>query len=115
MLRKKLNMAKGRASTPDDTSHQFQASGSSKPVIRSPYFPSQQLWELISDIEIRLGHELELISYPVNVTHVYNPIDYASELHRAYLQKFLKKRPRVLFLGMNPGPFGMCQTGVISF
>lgn len=45
------------------------------------------------------------------VTHVYNPLDYAWEPHRAYLEKF-GSRKEVVFLGMNPGPFGMAQTGV---
>jgi len=43
---------------------------------------------------------------------VYNPIDYASEPHRKFLRKYLKMSKSVLFLGMNPGPWGMMQTGV---
>jgi single-strand selective monofunctional uracil DNA glycosylase len=46
------------------------------------------------------------------VTHVYNPLAYAWEPHAAYLGKFGGTRKRVVFLGMNPGPFGMAQTGV---
>ncbi len=46
------------------------------------------------------------------VTHVYNPLDYAHRTHLRYLRKFGDHRIRVLFLGMNPGPFGMAQTGV---
>jgi single-strand selective monofunctional uracil DNA glycosylase len=46
------------------------------------------------------------------VTHVYNPLDYARESHELFLQKFGHGRKRVIFLGMNPGPFGMAQTGV---
>ena len=46
------------------------------------------------------------------VTHVYNPLIYAWEGHAAYLSKFGTSRKRVVFLGMNPGPFGMAQTGV---
>jgi single-strand selective monofunctional uracil DNA glycosylase len=44
--------------------------------------------------------------------HVYNPLDYAWDVHRAYLRRYLGGPKRVLFLGMNPGPFGMVQTGV---
>lgn len=44
---------------------------------------------------------------------VYNPLDYAWEAHRNYLERHAATGPRaVLFLGMNPGPFGMAQTGV---
>jgi single-strand selective monofunctional uracil DNA glycosylase len=46
------------------------------------------------------------------VTHVYSPLDYAWEAHRLFLERFGGGRKRVLFLGMNPGPFGMAQTGV---
>ena len=46
------------------------------------------------------------------VTHVYNPLDYAWAAHEMYLRKFGGSRKRVVFLGMNPGPFGMAQTGV---
>src|SRR5881296_2437323 len=46
------------------------------------------------------------------VTYVYNPLVYAWAPHEAYLRKFADKPKRVVFLGMNPGPFGMVQTGV---
>jgi single-strand selective monofunctional uracil DNA glycosylase len=46
------------------------------------------------------------------VTHVYRPLDYAWEPHEAYLRRHGAGRKRVVFLGMNPGPFGMAQTGV---
>ncbi len=43
---------------------------------------------------------------------VYRPLDYAWKPHAAYLERYASGRKRVLFLGMNPGPFGMVQTGV---
>jgi single-strand selective monofunctional uracil DNA glycosylase len=43
---------------------------------------------------------------------VYCPLEYAWEIHRAYLEKFADGPKRVVFLGMNPGPYGMGQTGV---
>jgi single-strand selective monofunctional uracil DNA glycosylase len=46
------------------------------------------------------------------VAYVYNPLDYAWQVHEYYLKKFATTPRRVLFLGMNPGPFGMVQTGV---
>ena len=46
------------------------------------------------------------------VTHVYNPLDYAWNVHERYLRRYGDGRKRVVFLGMNPGPFGMAQTGV---
>ena len=42
----------------------------------------------------------------------YHPLDYAWPAHEQWLQRFGGGRKRVVFLGMNPGPFGMAQTGV---
>lgn len=46
------------------------------------------------------------------VTHVYNPLTYAREPHERYLERYGEGTKEVVFLGMNPGPFGMAQTGV---
>lgn len=46
------------------------------------------------------------------ITHVYNPLVYARALHEQYLSRFGEGKERVLLLGMNPGPWGMAQTGV---
>jgi single-strand selective monofunctional uracil DNA glycosylase len=42
----------------------------------------------------------------------YLPLDYAWEPHATYLRKFGQGKKRIVFLGMNPGPYGMAQTGV---
>jgi len=44
--------------------------------------------------------------------YVYNPLDYAWVIHQSYLELAGKSKKKVVFLGMNPGPFGMAQTGV---
>lgn len=46
------------------------------------------------------------------VTHVYHPLDYAWAAHEQYIRRYATGRRRVLLLGMNPGPWGMAQTGV---
>ena len=46
------------------------------------------------------------------VAYVYSPLEYAWKPYRAYLERYARGRARVLLLGMNPGPFGMVQTGV---
>lgn len=46
------------------------------------------------------------------VTHVYNPLLYAWAAHQEYLRRYARGPKRILFFGMNPGPFGMAQTGV---
>lgn len=52
------------------------------------------------------------MSFAPPVTHVYNPVEYASTPHRAYLRRFARPGCDALLLGMNPGPWGMAQTGV---
>ena len=47
-----------------------------------------------------------------SVAHTYNPLNYAFGAHEQYLKKYGASKKRVVFLGMNPGPFGMMQTGV---
>jgi len=59
-----------------------------------------------------LSREVDAMRFAAPVSHVYNPLDYAWAVHRAYLERFGNGRKRVVFLGMNPGPFGMAQTGV---
>ncbi len=60
----------------------------------------------------RLADQVDLIAFDEPVTHVYNPLRYAWRAHRAYLERSNDKRVSVLYLGMNPGPWGMAQTGV---
>lgn len=60
----------------------------------------------------KLAADVDRLPRPKSVSHVYNPLDYAWEAHRQYLDRFGDGPKRVLFLGMNPGPFGMAQTGV---
>lgn len=59
-----------------------------------------------------LSAQVDAMRFVAPVSHVYNPLDYAWPVHRAYLERFGASRKRVVFLGMNPGPFGMAQTGV---
>lgn len=46
------------------------------------------------------------------VSWVYNPLDYAWEVHNQYLRKYGGLGSKTILLGMNPGPWGMGQTGV---
>jgi len=56
--------------------------------------------------------EVEKLRFAPPVTHVYNPLRYAWNGHEMYLRRFGGTPKEVIFLGMNPGPFGMAQTGV---
>jgi single-strand selective monofunctional uracil DNA glycosylase len=59
-----------------------------------------------------LRRELRGLRFGPPVSHVYDPLDYARRGYEAYVRAFGNARKRILFLGMNPGPFGMAQTGV---
>lgn len=59
-----------------------------------------------------LSSRLRTMSFAPPVSHVYNPLEYAWAAHEIYLRRYGAGRKRVVFLGMNPGPFGMVQTGV---
>ncbi|MBS0354992.1 MAG: single-stranded DNA-binding protein [Proteobacteria bacterium] len=55
---------------------------------------------------------LDPMRFAAPVSHVYNPLSYAWAPNAVYLQRFGQGRKKVVFVGMNPGPFGMVQTGV---
>lgn len=59
-----------------------------------------------------LREKLRPLRFAAPVTFVYQPLDYAWAPHETYLRRFGGGRKRVVFVGMNPGPFGMTQTGV---
>ncbi len=62
-------------------------------------------------ISRRLGKKVDSLSFGPPVTHVYNPLVYARKSHEKYLQ-LAGDRVEAIFFGMNPGPWGMAQTGV---
>lgn len=66
----------------------------------------------LSAIAKDLSEALQPLRFASPVTHVYNPLDYAWSAHQEYLRRFGQGRKEVVLLGMNPGPWGMAQTGV---
>ncbi|NBX25183.1 MAG: single-stranded DNA-binding protein [Planctomycetes bacterium] len=59
----------------------------------------------------RLSRDLRGVKPGSAVACTYDPLDYAWRAHAAFLS-LARARPRALLVGMNPGPFGMVQTGV---
>jgi len=59
-----------------------------------------------------LGSGAGRLRFGGKVAYVYNPLEYARETYEQYLAVAARKRGVTLLLGMNPGPFGMTQTGV---
>ncbi len=64
------------------------------------------------EITERLVTRVGELKFAPPVAFVYNPLDYAREPHELYLERFASTQKEVLLLGMNPGPFGMAQTGI---
>lgn len=59
-----------------------------------------------------LADAVDALDFAPPTTHVYNPLRYAWQGHRSYLEQYANSQKKVIFMGMNPGPFGMAQTGV---
>ena len=66
-------------------------------------------WQHIID---ELLSALAPLKFSAPVTHVYNPLQYAQAPYRQYLRHYGGGRKEVLLVGMNPGPWGMAQTGI---
>lgn len=60
----------------------------------------------------QLSASLADLRFAPPVSHVYDPLTYAWAAHADYLRRYGAGRKRVIFLGMNPGPFGMVQCGI---
>lgn len=63
-------------------------------------------------ISRELARQVGRLRFGPPVSYVYNPLVYAAELHETYLRRYGRPPRSVILLGMNPGPFGMAQTGV---
>jgi single-strand selective monofunctional uracil DNA glycosylase len=64
------------------------------------------------DVARDLARAVDALSFAPPTATVYDPLVYARRAHEAYLSRFGEGRREVLLLGMNPGPWGMAQTGV---
>jgi single-strand selective monofunctional uracil DNA glycosylase len=59
-----------------------------------------------------LADRVDHLKFRPPVAYVYNTLDYAWPGYEKYVRWYARGRKRVVFTGMNPGPFGMVQTGV---
>jgi single-strand selective monofunctional uracil DNA glycosylase len=64
------------------------------------------------DAARELSATLATLRFAAPVAHVYDPHRHAWAPFEVYVRRFGARRKRRVFLGMNPGPFGMLQTGV---
>src|SRR5512134_2414974 len=67
---------------------------------------------VLLDAARALSRALASLRFPAPVAHVYDPHQYAWAPYEAYVRRYGAGTRRVVLLGMNPGPFGMMQTGV---
>ena len=74
--------------------------------------PEQAIAQALIDAARELSASVEALSFAAPVTHRYNPLTYAWNAHETYLRRYGASRKKVVFIGMNPGPFGMVQCGV---
>ncbi len=66
----------------------------------------------LQSITDNLVLDLRRLRFGPPVDTVYNPLEYAAAPHAEYLRRFGRRPKEVLLVGMNPGPWGMAQTGV---
>jgi single-strand selective monofunctional uracil DNA glycosylase len=69
-------------------------------------------FELLKQAAKEQSRGVNALSFGIPTAFVYNPLEYAWGIHQQYLELAGQSGKKVIFLGMNPGPFGMAQTGV---
>jgi len=71
-----------------------------------------QISRKISSSARKLAEETDTLTFGGKTAFVYNPLQYAWSSHAEYIDTYGNGEKRVLFIGMNPGPWGMAQTGI---
>ncbi|MFA6783571.1 MAG: single-stranded DNA-binding protein, partial [Sphaerochaeta sp.] len=71
----------------------------------------KELAEAMVQRTLQLREQVESLRFSTDYI-IYNPLLYAWDVHEQYIRKYMSAPIEALFLGMNPGPFGMAQTGV---
>ncbi len=67
-------------------------------------------YALVKRLLQSLNKELSRLQF--SVPWVYNPWDYAQAAYLEYWQRYGQTPRQAVMLGMNPGPWGMAQTGI---
>lgn len=66
----------------------------------------------LSSIYEELAVALDTLSFSSPAAYIYNPLIYARQAHHRYVERFSGLGAKILMIGMNPGPWGMAQTGI---
>ncbi len=64
------------------------------------------------EITRTLSDACDRLAFEPPVAHVYNPLSYAWAPYEQYLRRYANGGIDAVLVGMNPGPYGMLQTGV---
>ena len=75
---------------------------------------SRDIAQQVLLIEGGMCAKLGAMEFGAPITHIYNPLHYASQTHSHFVSCYGNSTKKILFVGMNPGPFGMAQNGVNS-
>jgi len=98
------------------TSHYFHGESSSQPneetLEEKTGVTPVSFAVSVLNIEKKLSDALNQLPLSPPVEYSYNPLNYAWDTHSCLVTKYCNSRKRILFVGMNPGPWGMVQTGV---
>jgi single-strand selective monofunctional uracil DNA glycosylase len=84
----------------------------SSPTQRDARLTPSPIAAALLEISLTLRQALATLTFAPPVSCTYQPLDYAWEPYAAYVTRYGSKPRKTLLLGMNPGPFGMAQTGV---
>lgn len=68
--------------------------------------------ETLCKLYRKQARDVSRLRFEPPVSYVYNPLAYAWPVFARYLRRYANSPKTTLFLGMNPGPFGMVQTGI---
>jgi single-strand selective monofunctional uracil DNA glycosylase len=83
---------------------------------KSKYFPNDEssltFEQKFLNVQLELNEELKSLQFRPPVAYIYNPLEYAFKANESYVRKYCRGPKKLFFVGMNPGPFGMVQTGV---
>lgn len=89
---------------------QSEYSGSSE--LRHLTVPAKSVAERFFQVQVWLSRQLQSLSFHDPVHTIYDPLEYAAGVYYQFVHRFCQTPKAVLMLGMNPGPWGMAQTGV---
>jgi single-strand selective monofunctional uracil DNA glycosylase len=90
----------------------MQGTAEPRPRVFFPVDSTTVLGVKLSRVSRELLTQVDRLRFGAPVACVYNPLAYAWDPHEQYLARYGTGQKRVLLVGMNPGPFGMVQTGV---